>query len=598
MAKLSQLTVGLVLALATSTAPAALFTFTDRSAFDTALAGLGGINAEIIDFESFTGENNPVVGDVIAAGSNIQGVTFTPALEPGFSLAVRGEGGTSGLNTLGATNDGGVSVGRFALGEGIAFAFDQQTRAFGVEIVVSNNFDFFTDDVNLSFGGTTLTNPTGQVGRAINGVEALFLGIVDDSAGHTSASIQFGASAGPPFNTPLFEIDDLNFTTPAAPPATPALSLTAPGGTAFGNLLVGSSSPSLSYRVENSGDPGSTLTGTVGETLDPSNEFNTSPDQPYNLGQGGSLLGNISVTPGSRGLRQATVATFGSNVAPEQSLGFTATGVAPQQQVSGTSVDFGNVRIGTSAAGGTSITNVGDGGLVGVNLQGSVGTASGGEFTGGGQAIDLVDGAAQNVALGFAPTVAGAQGGSVGIAFTNGSADGTNGSDNETVSLSGSGVGPQFSASATPGSTLDFGPVAVGDTAIIGLTIENLADYGDLGDPLTGLTLEDLMLTGTGTDKLDVLGFTIGQVLSETEQLSLSLEFSPVTASDLLDVQLTLLTDQGAPFGGDGDDFSFRLTGTGIAAAPMPATSLLMALGLVPLLLRRRQHGRPNRDQA
>jgi hypothetical protein len=583
---------GIALVLVASAPRAAVMTYTDRGQFASAIAALGGQTAEVIDFEGFTGENDPIVGDVIPSGSTIQGVTFTPALDTGFSLAVRGEGGTSGTNTLGTTNNGGASVGQFALGETLDFGFTQPTRAFGVEIIVSQNFDFFADDVNLSFAGTTLSNPIGDVGTPVNGQNALFLGIVDDAAGHASAGIQFGPTAGA-FGQTLFELDDLRFTTPAA--AQPTLSLTAPAGTDFGNVLVGSPSASLGFQVENTGSDGSTLTGTVGETADATGDFTTSADQPYSLGAGQTQSGTIEVTPSSRGLRQSVVGTSGSNVAPEQDLAYTANGVAPQQQVSDTAVDFGNVRIGTTAADDTTIENVGDGGLVGVNLQGGVGSAGGGEFSGGGQAIDLGDGASQTIPLGFAPTAFGAQAGTLAIDFTNGSADGTNSADSETVSLAGAGVGPEFSASAAPGSTLDFGPVAAGQTGLIELRVENLADYGGLGDALTGLTMTELMLTGVGTARLDIAGFVVGEVLSETEQLVLSLTFSPLAASDLLDAQLTLLTDQGAPFGGDGADFNFRLTGSAFAV-PLPATTWLLLAGLLPLarraqLLSRRRRG-------
>jgi hypothetical protein len=569
---------GAALALASAGADAAIMTFTDRDQFANAVAALGGQDAAIIDFESFA------AGALISSGQTVQGVTFTPNLESGFQPAVRDLVGTSGSNTLGSTSNGGTTVGQFALGEAMSFSFVQPTRAFGVEVVVPTGFDFFPNDINLSFAGSALDNPTGDAGSPINGVNALFLGIIDSTAGHSSASIQFGPTAGV-FGTPLFELDDLRFTTPTAAPV-PTLSLTAPAGTAFGNLLVGTPSSALDFRVENTGTAGSTLTGNLGETADPTGDFSTSPDQPFSLGAGAAQTGSISVTPSSRGDRQASVGTSGSNVSPEQSLTFTATGVAPQQSVTDTDIAFGNVRIGTSAISSTTIGNVGDGGLVGVNLQGSVGSAGGGEFSGGGQPIDLGDGGTLPIALGFAPTAFGGQTGALPITFSNGSADGTNAADSVNVALSGSGVGPQFSAGATPGAILDFGPVAVGTTGLIELTIANLADFGGLADALTGLTLTELMLTGIGTARLDIGGFVVGEVLSETEQRVLSLAFAPLAAGDLLDALLTIRTDQGAAFGGDGLGFDFRLTGRAVAAASLPGTPLLMLVGLIPLALR------------
>ena len=97
----------------------------------------------------------------------------------------------------------------------------------------------------MARAGTTFSNPTGDVSTIVNGVSSLFMGIIDDSAGHGSASIQFGPTAGT-FDSALFELDDLRFSTPAATPD-PALALTAPSGTAFGNVLVGTASGPLGY---------------------------------------------------------------------------------------------------------------------------------------------------------------------------------------------------------------------------------------------------------------------------------------------------------------------------------------------------------------
>ncbi len=204
---------------------AAPTTFTDLAAFNAAVGAIPLINTEVIDFETFTGQNGATPGDVIASGSTVKGVTFTPSLDPGFDLAVRGIGGTSGSNVLGTTSDGGATVGQFALGESVGFSLSQPTQAFGLYIVANPDFDFFADDVTLSAAGTSVSNPTGLAGSDVNGVNALFLGIVDDMATFNTASIRFGPDPVT-FNGAFFEIDDISYTAPIPIPAALPLFLT------------------------------------------------------------------------------------------------------------------------------------------------------------------------------------------------------------------------------------------------------------------------------------------------------------------------------------------------------------------------------------
>lgn len=207
-------------------ASAAPATYTDVAAFNAAVAAIPLINTQVIDFEFFAGQNGGTAGDVIASGSTIQGVTFTPSLPHGFELAVDGTGGTSGSNVLGASSNSGVAVGQFGLGDVVDFSLSQPTLAFGMFIVTNSGFNFFADDATLSAAGTSVTNPTGVAGTDVNGVNALFLGIVDDLAAFNAASIQFGPTPGA-FSGAFFEIDDIVvYTAPVPIPAALPLFLT------------------------------------------------------------------------------------------------------------------------------------------------------------------------------------------------------------------------------------------------------------------------------------------------------------------------------------------------------------------------------------
>tara|TARA_R110002073_G_scaffold48979_2_gene131312 strand:+ start:568 stop:1281 length:714 start_codon:yes stop_codon:yes gene_type:complete len=183
--------------------------FKNKAAFDFAVAGLNNVQVETIDFES------QAFGAIIPNGSSMQGVTINENLPDAFELAVNGIGSTSGSNSLGVSADNGTTVLQFGLGDTVTFTFDiEASHAFGLYIVVEGNFDFFADDVSLTFAGSTLSNVVADPAVVqFVGFDALWLGIVDDTATHTTAIVQFG-----PVSTG--EIDDITFTRSLPPPPT------------------------------------------------------------------------------------------------------------------------------------------------------------------------------------------------------------------------------------------------------------------------------------------------------------------------------------------------------------------------------------------
>lgn len=186
--------------------------YTDRALFDTAVGAIGGVGEKTLDFESPT----VTLPAVFASGSTFQGVTFGYTIAGGYQLAVSNENpGTSGANALKVSDDGGLSFAKLALGDTVNFDFGA-SHAFGMYIIVGTTaFDFLADDVNLTFGGITLSNAADAVATAVgaNNVAALFVGIVDPSATYTQANLRFGPVGGTA-NNAFFEIDDIVLTAP------------------------------------------------------------------------------------------------------------------------------------------------------------------------------------------------------------------------------------------------------------------------------------------------------------------------------------------------------------------------------------------------
>jgi hypothetical protein len=178
--------------------------YTNKAAFDAAIAAIGGASENTLNFDS------TAAGTVISSGGALGSITFTSNISGGYLPAVSDENpGTSGAHTLKVSNDSGASFGNFALGDVIDFGFGA-SHAFGMYIIVSDvNFGFYDNDINLTFAGSTLSNAASDVATLVgtNNVAALFVGIVDSAATFTSANLTFGVTGADPLA--LFEIDDI-----------------------------------------------------------------------------------------------------------------------------------------------------------------------------------------------------------------------------------------------------------------------------------------------------------------------------------------------------------------------------------------------------
>jgi hypothetical protein len=150
---------------------------------------------------------------------------------------------------------------------------------------------------------------------------------------------------------------------------------------------------------------------------------------------------------------------------------------------------------------------------------------------------------------------------------------------------SGSGtVGPNLTTSASSG-VISFGDVSVLTTRQLTFFVTNAAM--GIGNPtsgfatelaqLTDLTLLSATLQGGDAASFSVTDFVDGTVVPAQDGTQFTLNFSP-SASGNYSTTLLLTTDQGATFGGNGQQFSFNLDATGIT--PLPATLPLFASGL------------------
>jgi len=208
MLRIVQLSV--VAAMPGASASALPAAYTDRAAFEAAVAGISGVVQVDEGYEGLAG------GDVIANGGVVGGLTHFPTSDSGSRSGLKGIGSTDGSNSVGWTDGGGTDVGALGFVDMVDFTFGP-SFAFGLDIVLDPGFDRFANEVPLTVAGPTSGNAAGT--RTPGGVDHdfLFLGVID-------AAARFGA-ARPSFDSDsakaAAEFDLVSIAPPVVGPATP-----------------------------------------------------------------------------------------------------------------------------------------------------------------------------------------------------------------------------------------------------------------------------------------------------------------------------------------------------------------------------------------
>ena len=238
-----------------------------------------------------------------------------------------------------------------------------------------------------------------------------------------------------------------------------------------------------------------------------------------------------------------------------------------------TALDLGPVRVGTSKTAFMGIQNTGDADTS-INGRFPDPASSGGSVfsrVGNGIFSALHQNRYSANPYTFTPTALGAVSESLNFLSDGG---------NASVGILGLGVGPLASANVAFGSAIDFGTISPVSTASASLTLDNSTSSNPfLPENFIGLTLENFTITGPDAAFFSLSGFTPGEVLGAGESAPMQVQFAPNGTLGAKTATLTFQSDQSAAFGAPGETFSFTLNGT--AAVPEPATSTLIAFGLV-----------------
>jgi len=249
-----------------------------------------------------------------------------------------------------------------------------------------------------------------------------------------------------------------------------------------------------------------------------------------------------------------------TNIALNAQINFLGTALqAGQLGLSTSTLDFGQVRVGTSASLSVSASDVGPNYTKVSNLFFPIATSS---FSGGNQSFNplfkdpTLGSDTASVTYAFAPSVAGTTTQSLAVTSDSGTA---------SLNLSGKGVGPVVSAVPN----IDFGNILYGTTSTQTLAVNNVTGDGNLGN-LTNLTLLSATITGPDAARFSLSGFTPGSVLTAGGSLPISILFDGAGgALANYNATLTIVTDQGAAFGASGQVINIPLSALLVQAPPL-----------------------------
>jgi len=305
----------------------------------------------------------------------------------------------------------------------------------------------------------------------------------------------------------------------------------------FGNQAYGTTSAASPITVSNTGTTSVTFTSIAVTGTNVAN-FGQSNNCGSTLAVGGTCTINATFSPSAATTYSAAVTLTDNAGNSPQSVTLAGTGVAPVT-LSATSLGFGMVLVdNTSTAPAVTLTNVMPVALTGISIVAS-GTGYAQTNTCG---TSIAAGKTCKISVTFAPTVAGAQSGSVTITDSAASSP-------QTITLTGTGLLPVvFSPVA-----LNFGTVTIKTTsAAKSVTMTNNAK--------TTLTIDSFTLGGTDPGDFAQTATTCGTTLAAGANCSLSYTFTPAKTGPRSATVTVTDSAKTSPQ-------TIKLSGTGAAAA-------------------------------
>jgi hypothetical protein len=316
-----------------------------------------------------------------------------------------------------------------------------------------------------------------------------------------------------------------------------------PASLTFGSTSVGTSSPPQTITLTNTNTKNTLSITSITITGVNANDFSETNTCGSSVPAGGSCAITVTFTPLADGTLTASVSVADNGGGGTQTVPLTGTGTgaAPAVTLSPTSLNFGNVSVGTtSPAQNVTLTNTGNGTL---NITSIVAGASYGQTNTCGSSLGA--GLACTISVTFSPTGSGTVNGTLSIT------DNASGSP-QTVSLTGVGVtAPAVSLSPT---SLTFNSINVGTTS----------------------AAQNVTLTNTGSATLTVTSIVASANFGETNTCGTS-----VAAGKSCTISVTFTPPYAGSFNGtititdnaSNSPQQVTLSGTGVGGTPQAVPS-------------------------
>ncbi|MGA7225754.1 MAG: choice-of-anchor D domain-containing protein [Candidatus Acidiferrales bacterium] len=273
---------------------------------------------------------------------------------------------------------------------------------------------------------------------------------------------------------------------------------------------------------------------------------------PMTLSAGQTVLFSASFTPTSAGKASGNISIDSDAPGSPMAIALSGTGTQPQWSILPTSVNFGNVNVGSNSLQNITVTNSGT-----VALTITSTTSSGQGFSISGLAVPqtIAAGASATFAAQFAPASAGSASGSISVS-SNASGSPT------TIALSGTGVQGKLT---TNSASVSFGSVAVGSSGSQSVTLTNSGT--------ASIAISSASASGTG---FAIAGLATPMTLGAGQSATFSASFTPSTAGTASGSISIVSNAPGSPM-------AIALSGTGtrpqIAVAPSSAAFGSVVIG-------------------
>jgi hypothetical protein len=178
-------------------ANASITTYVSRTAFLFDLAALNFVDVQTLNFDS------QAVGDIIAGGDSLEGVTFNYSILGNQIKIDNFFDTTSPENYIGLNNPEGA----FIYGDSFTMTFNRTIHAVGLYVIAETEA-VLADDFELSTtAGSALNSGTRDV--LLSDGEAFFIGLIETDFNLGFSSATFAGTLDPASVNYVFNVDDI-----------------------------------------------------------------------------------------------------------------------------------------------------------------------------------------------------------------------------------------------------------------------------------------------------------------------------------------------------------------------------------------------------